>query len=173
MKTAVTQAAWMVAAIAALAASPMAAAAQQDCGRTCHSCGFLKLSDEGRDYVGRANGFDMDCRFLSCRRCQLAPNDVGDAGLPAAHALRAIQGASADSLSALVAHYSGRLLLDESRRLLAMRGIGCASDHVTAVVFLSRETTIAVSALIDGRLPAVVAPRPMPGSRSLDLEGGR
>ena len=119
----------------ALAATPTPAAAQ-DCGKECHICG---PGEWGREGVNFGGSYDMGCTGGElCGVCGL--KSVTDIAPSPLAIVQDIENSPIEDLRRLVAKHSDRLLLHESRRLLAIRGSAC-SDDVTAVVFLSSRAT--------------------------------
>ena len=119
----------------ALAATPTPAAAQ-DCGKECHICG---PGEWGREGVTFGGSYEMGCtEGQLCGVCGL--KSVRDIAPSPLAIVRGIETAPFEDLRRLVEMHSDRLLLHESRRLLAIRGSACSED-VTAVVFLSSQAT--------------------------------
>jgi len=132
------------AAAGVVVATPTPVAAQ-DCGRECHECGVNDLSLQGAKFGG---SYNMKCPNEVKDLCDVctATNSVSDIAPSALAIAREIESTSGQDLRRLVATLSDRILLHASRRLLAVRGSACSND-VTAVVFLSSQSTSALARL--------------------------
>ena len=137
-----------------LVASPEPVLAQ-DCGTSCQSCGWFKK--EGVNHKDGAVN-DMRCRWgFDCKPCHEGqeddpPKSLSDAGASETEIIRAILEAAPGQLAGIVARYKDRILLHHPRQILAVRGVGCSADHVTAVSFLGRDMLDALDRLAIPRL---------------------
>ena len=123
----------------------------QDCGLVCGLCGPGKWGREGAIFDGDG-GYNMACVMGNkCRECGGAFSIATDSPSEF-QMLRAIQHASLEDLPELIKRYRPRLLLDESRRLLAVRGTACNADRVMALVFLMEDKSKALERLKLARL---------------------
>ncbi len=135
----------------ALAASAYPAQAQEipekkpvlDCGSVCESCGFLNLFREGRG-VSTSGNYNMTCGFWECKNC---PRKHAAAESAGATLLRTVLTASDPALPQEVATHRNRLLFDQSRRILAVRGVDCRSLQVVAASILSVDRAKALETL--------------------------
>lgn len=125
--------------------TPTPVAAQEpsdDCGEECVRCGLFGWGREGEG-LSEEGLYNMNCQDLqaSCDGCQGAQNLVGPSFLSASDLVSAVQGAPKGRLESLVSDHGARLLLNESRNLLVVKGTSCNEEALTAVLFLSEERT--------------------------------
>lgn len=110
----------------------------QDCGEYCLPCGFFGY--EGSSYQPDG-AWDMGCRNFSstCAPCG------GGAGGGAEAQLTADISAAADSspeiLDELIGRHSARLLVLPERGIVAIRGLDCNVDGISAIVFAHPRVT--------------------------------
>ncbi len=119
-------------------ASPVQA--QASCGSMCSFC------EDNSRHKGTSPDPERGLHQLYCvsgswcRACGYTPF----AAPSGSSVLSAIQRAAPEDVPELVAPYMDRLLLHEGRNLLAIRGSTCQTDQLIAVVFLTRDVTLAV-----------------------------
>ena len=131
-----------------------------DCGKECYQCGPGGLQMEGRG-SSPTGAYDMNCPdepSNTCSRdaCSSAFMSVAEVGPGDLEVLATLRDAPLEALPALIARYGSRLLLHDSRRLVAIRGTSCGSGSVTGLVFLSRDKIRALTRLPVRRLEAFV-----------------
>ncbi len=123
-------------------------AAQSQCGDWCVSCGENGWGREGT-ILSSGGGYHHRC--VKGNKC----SEVGCSDLNApgpsepseAQALEVLESGNPDEMRRVAEHYGSRLLLHEPRRLLAIRGADCASDHVVAVKYLTPAATRTLSSV--------------------------
>ncbi len=119
-----------------------------DCGVICVQCGFFNLFSEGAGFSEEGD-FHMSCLKFRKDNCTLC-NDttttysVSEMAPTETEIVRAIKGTRRNHLDEVVARYGERMFIHPSRNLLAIRGLGCKSEHVVAVAFVTADETAAL-----------------------------
>lgn len=118
----------------------------QDCGTTCHSCGLIGY--EGRNY-SQDGRYNMTCPSASIPYCVACPEvELVADGLPSATVIAdELRGASAADIRTVADRYRDRLVVNEERGLLVIRGTSCDPEAIAAVLFLKRTKLSAIAAV--------------------------
>ena len=126
-----------------------------DCGLDCQECGPLPDYWEGYDEDPLGDN-DMACPSTPGETCNACDVSVAEVSISQEAIGRALVSSRVSEVPALIAAYGDRLLLSDTRNLVAIKGNACGSDALGVWVTVSSQKMAALRTAELGSLEDVL-----------------